>query len=656
MSWGCQVSDEQLPAIDEQGFEVRSSVPAMSRGLSQVMFNYLPERTFDYDRGACIGKVFELRLQEVKGIDVQRLIASIRRYVERWGDRVDDLDLSKPHLLLFARPARVLFNLFPLTFQCARCGRIKTFGDEQAFVKSRGVGACVACGSGIRFEQIYHILVHECGHIAGLFPRKCPKCHRIEHIALDLRGSQRARDFRWLCKACGEDAGPVQRPCKECAASDGEPDPQGGGASRMMRVIPHRANQAFYAHHITVLNLPTEVTAVLQAHPLRDKILATAVVQERYEGLESLIRAANADSAPDMGSAQEELDDLLRLAGDDERAELARQLARFKELRMEKARREAEVVASSTASITEGGWLEALEYLNVHTLQRVDRAKLRAEIEAAHPGRGVVVDRLEQAAKRVGIADIQLVQDFPVVTAVFGYTRVSFEPETILSGARVLTRFRGFQTPFSGPHEQRRRRPIFVDDASTEAMLFKISPQAIVRWVQRRGHPAPAESGLSDQAARAWLLAEVQNPDPFVTFRDVPLITRDVFTLVHTFAHLTIRVLSRISGIERTGLAEYLFPRTGAFAVYNTKASSNLGGLNTVFAELQQELLETVERDVFVRTCVYDPVCSLEWHSSCHACTHLAEMSCKHYNRGLSRRILFESSAEGPDAGFLATL
>lgn len=627
----------------------------MSRGLSQVMFNYLPERTFDYDRGACIGKVFELRLQEVKGIDVQRLIASIRRYVERWGDRVDDLDLTKPHLLLFARPTRVLFNLFPLSFQCGRCGRIKTFEREEAFVKAGGVGSCAACGSGVRFEQIYHVLVHECGQISGLFPRRCPKCHRIEHIALDLRGSQRARDFRWLCRACGEDVGPVQRPCKRCAGSEAGAGGDGEKRSHMMRVIPHRANQAFYAHHVTVLNLPTELTAVLYGHPQRDKILATAVVEERYDDLESLIRVAGGGGV-DRAADESDLDDLLGLAGEDERAELSKHLARFRQLRKEKADREAEAVASSTASITEGGWLEALEYLNIHTLERVDRAKLRAETEAAHPGRGVVVDRLEEAASRVGIADVQLVQDFPVVTAVFGYTRVSFEPESILSGGAVLTRFQGFQTPFSGPTEQKRRRPIFVDDASTEALLFKVSPKAIVKWLRCRGHNTPPQVELSDQAARAWLLKELESPDAFVTFRGIPAITRDVFTLVHTFAHLTIRVLSGISGIERTGLAEYLFPRVAAFAVYSTKASSNLGGLNTVFAELQQELLETIERDVFVRTCVYDPVCDSEWQSTCHACTHLSEMSCKHFNRGLSRRILFGRLHTAPDAGFFATL
>ena len=637
-------------SISDEGFVVRSSTPVMGRGLSQVMFNYLPERTFDYDRGACIGKVFELRLSPVKGVDVHRLIASMNKYVSRWEDRVDNLDLSKPHLLLFARPNRVLFNLFPLVFQCTLCGRLKTFEREAAFVKANGIKACVKCGPGARFEQIYHILVHECGQVAGLFPRKCPVCKKLEHIALDLRGSQQARDFRWLCRACGRDAGPVQRACKNCST-----DSEGEASERnKMRVIPHRANQAFYAHHVTVLNLPTEVTALLEGHPQRDKVLARAVIEERYGDLPAMVGMEAGTTV--VTDDTDKLTELLKMARGEERPELEKVISRLRELQDERARKEADAVASSTAAISEGGWLEALEYVNVHTLHHLDRLGLRREIEARHPGRGVITDSLPASWARLGLADIQLVHDFPVVTAVFGFTRVSFEPETNLGGKTIQTRFQGFQTPMTGAAEQRRLRPIFVDDARTEALFFKLSPRAIALWLKRRGHAVPDTAVESDPTARAWLLAELTSLDTFLTFQGVPPLTRDAFTLTHTMAHLTIRVLSRISGIERTGLAEYLFPRLGSFAIYNTKASSNLGGLNTVFCELQEELLATLQSDIFVRACVYDPVCSSEWHSTCHACTHLSEMSCKHYNRGLSRAVLYGPQASGSDAGFLATL
>jgi hypothetical protein len=645
-------TDLQQSTIDEQGFEIRPSGPVMSRGLSQVMFNYLPDRTFDYDRGVCIAKVFELRLQEVKGIDEERLLAAIHHYVQRWGDRLDDFNLMRPELLLFARPVGVLFNLFPLAFQCGSCGRVKMFESEQAFASSNGLHGCVSCGPKARFEQLYHVLVHECGEIAGLAPRRCPQCHSTTHIALDLRGSQRARDFRWVCRACGAAAGPVQRPCRRC--SDTAKAEEEDSRRPMMRVIPHRANNAYYAHHITVLNLPTEQTAILRQHPMRDTILAKAIIEERYDELSAFIEAANRPERAAGGAAPQELEELLKLATEEERPALEKYFGRLEQLRGERARRESAAVVESTDKVGEGGWLEALEYVNLHTLDRVGRSELRQEIEALHSGRGVLVDRLTSAAARIGICDVQLIKDFPVVTAVFGFTRVSFEPESTLGDSTVLTRFQGFPKPITGPAVYRRRTPIFVDDASTEAILFKLSPVAVAGWLERRGHTVPLPSLQSDRAARAWLLAQVGQPDPFVTFVGVPPLTIDVFRLVHTFAHLAIRALSQISGIERTSLAEYLFPRLSAFAVYNTKVGDTLGGLHTAFSESQEGLLEALEQDVYLRTCVYDPVCETEWDASCHACTQLSEMSCKYYNRGLSRSVLFGTRTKDSAPGFLA--
>ena len=208
----------------------------------------------------------------------------------------------------------------------------------------------------------------------------------------------------------------------------------------------------------------------------------------------------------------------------------------------------------------------------------------------------------------------------------------------------------------TGPKSHKNRRPIFVDDSSTEALLFKLRPTALLEWLRRRGHSVPEEAGASNETARAWLLKTLRGVDTFVTFKDIPDLVRDTFTLVHTYAHLTIRALSRICGIERTSLAEYLFPRIGTFIIYNTKAGRNLGGLNTVYGEMQEVLFETLGSDVLLRTCVYDPLCITDWGASCHACTHLAEMSCKHYNRGLSRTVVFGHNADGPDAGFFATI
>jgi hypothetical protein len=423
----------------------------------------------------------------------------------------------------------------------------------------------------------------------------------------------------------------------------------------MMRVIPHRANQAFYAHHVTVLNVPTEQTARLRGHPLRDQILSRAVIEERYD-LDALLEAVRHAGQSEREEESEDLEALVSFAEPEERDDIRKYFARLKELDRERRKQEAEQIAESADSIPEEGWLEALEYLNVHTRTRRSWNDLKIEREQRHPGRGVLVDQFQSAAADLGISDIQLVLNFPVVTAVFGYTRVSFEPTSKLRDTEVLTRFRGFSTPMTGPKSYKNRRPIFVDDSSTEALLFKLRPTALLEWLRRRGHDVPNEASAGDETARAWLLRTFRGVDTFVTFKDVPDLTRDAFTLIHTYAHLTIRALSRISGIERTGLAEYLFPRIGTFIIYNTKAGRNLGGLNTVYSEMQDRLLETLGGDVLLKTCVYDPLCISDWRASCHACTHLAEMSCKHYNRGLSRIVLYGQDANGPDAGFFATI
>jgi len=635
---------------DEESGAPYLTSPPMSRGLSQVMFNYLPERTFDYDRGACIAKVFELMVSPVKGIDTDRLCAAIDAYLKPWEGRIADFDVRKPHLMLFGKPTKVLFNLFPLTFQCLRCDCVKSFENEKAFVKADGVGKCLNCGTRDRFEQIYHVLVHECGHMAGVFPRKCPKCTSKDRIALDLRGSQQAKDFQWRCLRCQVSAGPLQRPCPICKPGTTEAGGDAEGAaprSAQMRVIPHRANNAYYPHNITVLNLPTEQTAALRDHPQRDQILATAVINERYD-LGALL--ASVQRGPE--GTPSDIDTLLDGLSASEQAELRRSLDRMAELRNQRRQRTAEAIAASAAVLGENGWLEVLEYVNVHTLKTLGPEDLRRQIDIRHPGRGILVDRFADLAERAGLSDVRLVKDFPVVTAVFGYTRVSYAPETEVGGSTVKTQFHGFNTLMAVAHEHKRKRPVFVDDAATEALMFKLSPSRVARWLNARGHAVRQEAMSDGQVAREWLLQNMTGVDQFVTLAGMPPIARDVFVLTHTLSHLVIRSLTRLSGIERTGLAEYLFPRLGSFVVYNTKAGSNLGGLHTVYSEMQEELLSSLREDLLLQTCVYDPLCSAEHRSSCHACTHLPEMCCSHYNRGLSRAILFNPFSAKAECGY----
>jgi hypothetical protein len=118
-------------------------------------------------------------------------------------------------------------------------------------------------------------------------------------------------------------------------------------------------------------------------------------------------------------------------------------------------------------------------------------------------------------------------------------------------------------------------------------------------------------------------------------------ITRAIFGITHTLSHILIRSAASLAGIDRTGLGEYLFPRIGALVIYNSHTVFNLGGLTTMFEENLEELLRNTRSNPLAQECVYDPVCKEQWNSSCHACTHLGEMACSFFNRGMSREYLF---------------
>ena len=120
----------------------------------------------------------------------------------------------------------------------------------------------------------------------------------------------------------------------------------------------------------------------------------------------------------------------------------------------------------------------------------------------------------------------------------------------------------------------------------------------------------------------------------------------DLLTLLHSYAHRTIRRLAAFAGIERDGLAEYLLPHHLAFVVYAaSRGDFVLGGLQAVFeTSLHRFLDDFVDGE---SRCALDPGCR-SGGGACMACLHLGEPSCRWFNRFLDRSHLFG------EHGFLA--
>ncbi len=621
-------------------------LPPMARGLGQVLFNYLPEATFDYDRGSCICKVAEVRINQEAAdrIDQKRILEDIRNYVSRWegNSELKKEHTFKPGLFAFGEPEDILFNIYPLVFECRKCGAAFSYQKEEVFLRDSKNHKCRWCGG--RLGQIYHILVHQCGEMKSLW---VPKCNNPAHqgqdtqVNLDFRLSQKAMDWRWKCMACGSAINvPIYRRCDRCSGSK-EGESEGGGDQSRMRPIPHRANAAYYTHHITRVNVSREDVQALQEHRNKERILVEGYLEGFYK-TEDLLRGivGKEESLPlSMQTRQK-----AQRMPDGPEKEKWLAMAEAMEV-METTEPKAEPGEQIRYGLTDEALEELFDYVKLRGTCRIkDLETVKREVKPNRPGMVRVFDDIRREHRAAGIQEISLIEDFPVVTAVFGYTRVSAEPELRIGDRTIRTIFRHFPTFRMSTEKLQDRIPIFTRVSETEGLLVRLDPVRLLAWLEERLPGTVGAVPTDERDAKIWLLRNVGSVDRFVTGEGLTKTTRKVFGLVHTLSHMFVRAAASLAGVDRTGFSEYLFPRLGAFVVYNANTEFNLGGITTLFEEELNILLRNV-RYPLAKECMYDPICWEKMKSSCHACTHLAEMACGFFNRGMRRAYLF--GAEG---------
>ena len=101
------------------------------------------------------------------------------------------------------------------------------------------------------------------------------------------------------------------------------------------------------------------------------------------------------------------------------------------------------------------------------------------------------------------------------------------------------------------------------------------------RHLVARRPPAPRRPPTAGRRALA-LLEHIDIPWP--TQEHYQPLGGDLLSLLHSYAHRTIRRLAAFAGIERDGLAEYLLPHHLGFVVYAaSRGDFVLGGLQAVF-------------------------------------------------------------------------
>jgi len=554
------------------------------RSGSQILFGHLPEQTVDADGG--IWKVKRWNdPKTISAIDTTALREELIRAAYPWKEASPSQDSGFVDDLLSHRPVRVhALNVdegvfcepFPRLFMCQRCKRLH---DD-------AMGRC-KCGATGRRGQLPFVGYHEaCGAIKTPYVQKCP-VHKQR--AVRFPGTASAAELVFYCPECppGSFLNRGFGAACDCAA---------GGA---LSFTVHRSGNVFKPRGISLINPPRrEVLVRIEQAGGGERALEWVLDGMVGRRLTESAPAQNPDSIrkllEDRGFDEAAISAMIA-AMPDTRDTSKRTLALNPELRAD-AEREAKQVALATfeSRIT-----------IADLLTRSTSEELKNQYQSEYP----------RALKRAGVERVELIDKFPVLTAQFGYTRGKSTP-----GESRLRTYR----------EKNGEYIVYGDLAQTEALLVKLDPIIILRWLVRQGFELP-EHAQRREAAVAILAAmgSIDRPNS---------LTDRVIEVVHSISHALIKRAAVYAGIERSALSEVVLPTAFSFFVYAAaRGDFVLGGLQALFESDLHHLLDGIVDDE--HRCALDPGCE-DTGAACAVCLHLGEPSCRMFNTRLSRKAL----------------
>jgi hypothetical protein len=439
------------------------------------------------------------------------------------------------------------------------------------------------------------VAYHKCG--AAREPR-IDRCQRHNAVAVRLPGTESARELYFYCPEC-KDRVSQGFPFTRCDCEFDKDKP-------WMSINVHRSSLVYSPQYTVVVNPPDPAVAARLrstgggARAL-DWVLDGMTGTDPTEGKQTL--AGFIDMLRQNGVSEETAHDLARQAA--ERGEVVDGQPEDPDL-PEQTRTRAQEEALGLASAVTAGRIRIADMVDGTT------PPLRSLYEGPYPA----------AISLAGLSGVELLTNFPVASLAYGYTRDGGDP-----GQSRLVPFR-----------ERGRPRVYASLARTEALLFRLDPQAVYRQLRARG--AALDAASDDRQARLAILRQIDIPTPGQD--GAQQLGGDLITLLHSYAHRTIRRLAVFAGVERDALAEYLIPHHFAFIVYAAaRGNFVLGGLQACFeTSLGRVLREIVKAE---SRCPLDPGCG-SGGGACMACLHLGEPSCRWYNRFLDRSTLFGST------------
>ncbi|MAZ69835.1 MAG: hypothetical protein COB19_03235 [Porticoccus sp.] len=246
---------------------------------------------------------------------------------------------------------------------------------------------------------------------------------------------------------------------------------------------------------------------------------------------------------------------------------------------------------------------------------------------------------------KLGLDDLGLIREFDLCRFTHGYTRVSTTPTFEKRGQNMPVRLRLFEPLRNG------QRPIYVVTQANEALYVRLDPKVVYTWLQAVGvHDLPEWDGDESLLLGGRLLQVAQ---PFGRYfsllrEDDASTYRYVYTLLHTYAHVLMKNVAELSGLDLGSMGEYIFPLDLAFVVYRNGTTMDLGNLSSLWRNENNRFLSRL-LETSTHRCNSGRLCDGAG-GACPDCIMIPETSCVAQNQLLSRAVLKGGPAPREDA------
>lgn len=557
-----------------------------TRSASQILYGHLPHQTVDVKGG--IWKVKYWNAKPVHEVDSEALVAELIRLAAQWESAGSDGKFvanlrsgANVQVRSLDRESGIWLVPFPRTWRCKECKRLLD-GPRRA----------CRCGSNGPHGQLPFVHFHDaCGEINE--PRY-PRCRIHNDVRMHFPGTTSLREIKLSCPVCNQSLS-TGFLYTNCACG------QSGRKGLRMEFAVHRSASVYVPRSVVIVN-PFSRSQRNKLHNSGGGAAALAWVAEGMnapwiDGVAGAKSATLRQTMANQGFTEEQIQAALSATGINDASPDV--LSIFSPNVRDMAERDAAAIAMAMSKTRK----------TIDNLITTATGK-RLTLYESQYGR---------ALRKAKLQRVDLVERFPILHGQFGYTRGDHNP-----GA---SRLRAFT-------ERDGTVIVYGDLATTEALITRLDPVEVSRWLIGRGHEIECEE-TPGRAYRAILNAIGEEPKN-------SMLLDDIVTLVHSYSHRMVRQTSYYAGIERESISELLFPTALAFATYAVpRGNFVLGGLQAMFEYDLHTVLRRVVLDE--SRCALDPGCwEANGGAACAVCLHLGEPSCRLFNTHLDRKFLFD--------------